>query len=160
MRAMTQTVLSPAFWEKLDSRRRRVEVASVDREARELAVAAIFAKLGQSVIWLVGENEPLDEKTEKLGQWLKLLGHDDVPVHSHLLPFEDPYINTASDARRIAAKQQLQADLEAGRKMIVLATLAALSIRLERPGAAGAGIPTCWRSVPTTSGSAASSSRS
>ena len=137
---MTQTVLSPGFWEKLDSRRRRVEIAAVDREARELAVAAIFARGEASVIWLGGENEPLDEKREKLGQWLKLLGLDDVPVHSHLLPFEDPYINTASDGRRIAAKQQLLADLAAGRKMIVLSTLAALSIRLEKPEAAGAGI--------------------
>ncbi|MCU0237337.1 MAG: DEAD/DEAH box helicase [Acidobacteria bacterium] len=137
---MSQTVFSPAFWEKLDSRRRRVEVAAVDREARELAVAAVFARFGESVIWLVGENEPLEERSEKLGQWLKLLGRDDAPVHSHLLPFEDPYINTAADARRIAAKQQLQADLAAGRKMIVLSTLAALSIRLERPGAAETGM--------------------
>jgi transcription-repair coupling factor (superfamily II helicase) len=142
MEAMTQTVLSPAFWEKLDSRRRRIEVAVVDREARELAVAAIYARGTESVVWLVGENEPLEEKREKLGQWLKLLGIDEAPVHSHLLPFEDPYINAVADGRRIAAKQLLQADLGAGRKMIVLATPAALSIRLERPcvaGAAGAG---------------------
>ena len=111
----------------------------MDREARELAVAAIYARYGESVVWLIGENEPLEEKKEKLGQWLKLLGIDEAPVHAHLLPFEDPYINAVADGRRIAAKQLLQADLAAGRKMIVLATPAALSIRLERPGAAGAG---------------------
>ncbi len=139
MKEMTQTVLSPAFWEKLDSRRRHVEVASIDRGAQELAVAAVFAQLGESVVWLAGENEPLEEKKEKLGQWLKLLGIDEAPVHAHLLPFEDPYINAAADPRRIADKQRLQADLAAEKKMIVLSTLAALSIRLERPGAAGAG---------------------
>ena len=59
-------------------------------------------------------------------------------MHIHTLPFEDPYINNGADALRIAAKQRLQDDLAAGKKMIVLSTLAALSIRLERPGAAGA----------------------
>lgn len=140
MKLMVDTFFSPAFWEKVDSRRRCVEIAAVDREARELAVAAIFVRCGESVIWLGGENEPLDEKREKLGQWLKLLGLDDVPVHSHLLPFEDPYINNGADARQIAAKQRLQADLAAGKKMIVLSTLAALSIGLEKPGAAGSGL--------------------
>ncbi len=131
---MTQTVLSPAFWEKLESRRRRIEVASVDREARELAVAAVYAHFNESVVWLVGENEPLAEKKEKLTQWLKLLGSEEAPVHSHLLPFEDPYINAVADPRRIADQQRLQAGLAAGGKMIVLSTLAALSVRLERPG--------------------------
>ncbi len=138
---MTQTVFSPAFWEKLDSRRRRIEVASVDREAHELAVASVFGHFSESVVWLVGENEPLAEKKEKLAQWLKLLGAEGAPVHAHLLPFEDPYINSVADPRRIADKQRLQADLAVGGRMIVLSTLAALSIRLERPGSRDGALP-------------------
>ena len=136
---MTQTVFSPAFWEKLASRGRRIVTAAVDREAQELAVAAIFTRSAESVVWLSGENEALGEKREKVRQWLKLFGCEDVPVHIHTLPFEDPYINTAADPRRIAAKQQLQADLGSGKKMIVLSTLAALSMRLEKAGVAGSG---------------------
>ncbi len=134
MKLMVETLFSPVFWQKLDSRRRRIEVASIDREARELAVAAVFVHFNESVVWLVGENEPLEEKKEKLAQWLKLLGNEGAPIHSHLLPFEDPYINAVADPRRIADKQRLQVDMAAGSKMIVLSTPAALSIRLERPG--------------------------
>jgi len=137
---MVETVFSPGFWEKIASPGRRVAVAAVDREAQELAAAAVFCRSGGSLIWLVGENEPLAEKMEKLGQWLKFLGREDAPVHAHLLPFEDPYINTTADTRAIAAKQRLLGDLAAGRRMIVLSTLAALSIRLERPGAAAAAL--------------------
>ena len=134
-----ETVFSPQFWETLARPGRRIEVASVDREAQELAVAGIFVQLGESVVWLCGENEPLEEKKGKLRQWLKLFGREEAPLHVHVLPFEDPYINAAADAGAIAAKRQLQDDLAAGRKMIVLSTLAALSIRLERPGAASTG---------------------
>ncbi|MFH2107780.1 MAG: DEAD/DEAH box helicase [Chrysiogenia bacterium] len=137
---MTQTVFSPAFWDKLGGRRRRIEIAAVDRGAHELAVAAIFSHDGESVIWLNGENEPLAEKKAKIGQWLKFLGCENTAVHIHTLPFEDPYINRNADVRQIAAKQRLQADLAAGKKMIVLSTLAALSIGLEKPGAAGSAL--------------------
>jgi transcription-repair coupling factor (superfamily II helicase) len=137
MGAMVETVFSPALRDRLARMRRRVEPLVVDREAQELAVAGIFAALAESVVWLVGENEPLIEKQEKLGQWLKLFGRDQAPLHVHLLPFEDPYINAAADAGAIAAKRRLQAGLAAGGKMIVLSTLAALSVRLERPAAAG-----------------------
>ncbi len=132
---MVKTVFSPGFWDRLARPGRRVAVA-VDRETQEFAVAAIFSRLPASLIWLVGENESSGEKVEKLEGWLKFFGCQDATVHAHLLPFEDPYINTAPDSRRIAAKQRLQDDLAAGRKMIVLSTLAALSIRLERPGTA------------------------
>ena len=138
MKQMAPVIFSDEFWKKIDSPRKRVEIATVDREARELAVAAVFARRGESVIWIVGENEPLDERREKLGQWLKLLGRPEALVHAHLLPWEDPYINSEPDPRRIADRQRLQEELRRGGKMIVLTTLAALSVRLERPGA-GAG---------------------
>ncbi len=137
MMFMVETVFSPAFWEKLTRTRGRIAAVTVERDVRELAVAGIFSRFGGSVVWLVGENEPLEEKSEKIRQWLKLFGCEDTPVHVHLLPFEDPYINIVTDVRRIAAKHQLQADLAAGRKMIVLSTLAALSIRIEKPAESG-----------------------
>ncbi len=136
MAPMELQVFSDDFWGKIDSPRERVEVADVDRGARELAVAAVFARSAGSVVWLTGENEPPGEKREKLGQWLKLLGPEEAPVHCHLLPYEDPYINAEPDPRRIADKRLLQADLAAGKRMIVLSTLAALSVRLERPESA------------------------
>jgi transcription-repair coupling factor (superfamily II helicase) len=139
MESMMQEVLSPAFWETIAGPGQRITVAGIEREVQELAVAAVFSRATGSVVWLAGENEPLGEKKEKLRQWLKFFGAEGAPVHVHVLPFEDPYINTAADTRKIAAQQQLQADLGAGKRMIVLTTLAALSIRIERPGAAESG---------------------
>jgi transcription-repair coupling factor (superfamily II helicase) len=142
---MLETVFSPDFFDQLRSRKPhkgtdvavqgRIEIASVDPAAQELAVAAIFAHGEESIIWLGGENESFADRKEKIGQWLKLFALENVPVHVYTLPFEDPYINAVPDPSRIAAKQQLLADLRAGKKMIVLATLASLSLRIEKEGA-------------------------
>ncbi|MBN2345785.1 MAG: DEAD/DEAH box helicase [Candidatus Aminicenantes bacterium] len=134
---MTETVLGPAFWKKIDSRR-PIDAVAVERGAAEMVVAAVFARFQESVVWLAGENEPSEEKREKLAQWLKFFSCAEAPVHLHLLPCEDPYINTAADVRAIAAKQRLLEDAAAGRRMIVLSTPSALSVRLERPESAGA----------------------
>jgi transcription-repair coupling factor (superfamily II helicase) len=138
IKGMLETVFSPDFFKLLRSRKDRIEIAGVDSEAQELAVAGIFACSKESLIWLGGENEPLAARQEKLGQWLKLFALENIPVHIHTLPFEDPYINAAPDPSRIAAKQRLLADLHAGNRMIVLSTLAALSMRIEKEFA-GAG---------------------
>ncbi|MCX6556997.1 MAG: helicase-related protein [Candidatus Aminicenantes bacterium] len=138
---MLETVFSPDFFNALHGRQNRIEIASVDADVQELAVAAIFACGAESLVWLGGENESFAARVEKLGQWLKFFGRESVPVHTYTLPFEDPYINTAPDPVRIAAKQRLLADLRAGKKMIILATLAALSLRIEKDrGAANAGL--------------------
>ncbi len=108
----------------------------MDGELQELAVAGIFARTGENLVWLGGENESFVARREKLASWLKLFGLENVPLHIHTLPFEDPYINTAPDPARIAAKQRLLADLRDGRRVIVLSTLAALSMRVEREGGA------------------------
>jgi transcription-repair coupling factor (superfamily II helicase) len=149
---MLETVFSPDFFALLrggalpqgDGRRRpapqgdgrgrpaRIEITAPDPDVQELAAAAIFACGTESIVWLGGENEPVAARAEKLGQWLKFFGRDGVPVHDYTLPFEDPYINTAPDPARIAAKQRLLADLRAGKRMIVLTTLAALSLRIEK----------------------------
>ena len=97
---MTQEVFSPAFWEKIRRPRpAHPRVAAVDREAQELAVAAIFARSGESVVWLGGENEALGGKKGKAPPVAEVLRREEAPVHVHLLPFEDPYINTAADTR-------------------------------------------------------------
>jgi len=149
---MIETVFSPDFFAALDGyvrplvgldgyvrplvglrgRNDRIDIASVDAEAQELAVAAIFAHGKESIIWLGGENEPLAARKEKIGQWLKFFTLENVPVHIYTLPFEDPYINASPNPRQIVAKQQLLAALNAGGKMIVLSTLAALSMRIEK----------------------------
>jgi len=133
---MLETVFSPDFFAALRNRQHGVEVAAVDGALMELAVAGIFARFGESIIWLGGENESFAARKEKVEQWLKFFAVENVAVHIYTLPFEDPYINASPDPARIAAKQQLLADLRAGKKMIVLATLAALSLRLEKDGAA------------------------
>ncbi len=132
IKVMLETVFSPDFFSALDGRGRRVEIVAPDPAIQELAVAAIFARSNENVVWLGGENEATAERAEKLGQWLKFFGRDGVPVHDYLLPFEDPYINTVPDPARIAAKQRLLASWRAGEKMIVLTTLAALNLRIEK----------------------------
>jgi transcription-repair coupling factor (superfamily II helicase) len=129
---MLETVFTPEFFNQLRSHAKRIEIASVDAGTQELAVAGIFAHFRENIIWLGGENESLAARKEKIGQWLKFFTLENVPVHIYTLPFEDPYINASPNPRLIAAKQQLLADLNAGRKMIVLSTLAALSLRLEK----------------------------
>ena len=129
---MIETVFSPDFFAALRGREDRIEIASVDAEAQELAVAGIFAHGKESIIWLGGENESFAARKEKIDQWLKFFALENVPVHIYTLPFEDPYINASPSPRQIAAKQQLLADLNAGNKMIVLSTLAALSLRIEK----------------------------
>jgi transcription-repair coupling factor (superfamily II helicase) len=139
---MIETVFNPDFFAALDGfvrplvglhgRNNRIEIASVDPAVQELAVAGIFAHNKESIIWLGGENEPFAARKEKIVQWLKFFALENVPVHIYTLPFEDPYINASPSPSRIAAKQQLLADLSAGNKTIVLSTLAALSMRIEK----------------------------
>jgi transcription-repair coupling factor (superfamily II helicase) len=129
---MLETVFSSDFFAALRGRKSCIEITSVDAEAQELAVAAIFAHDKENIIWLGGENEPFAARKEKVEQWLKFFALENVPVHIYTLPFEDPYINASPTSSQIAAKQQLLADLKAGRKMIVLSTLAALSLRIEK----------------------------
>jgi transcription-repair coupling factor (superfamily II helicase) len=129
---MLETVFSPDFFVALRGRAKRLAIASVDSSLHELAVAGIFAHSRESIVWLGGENESFAGRRDKLEQWLKFFALEDVPLHVHTLPFEDPYINAAPDPARIAARQRLLADLRAGRPMIVLTTLAALSIRFEK----------------------------
>jgi transcription-repair coupling factor (superfamily II helicase) len=129
---MLETVFSPDFFKNLHSHKDHIEIASVDSAAQELAVAGIFAHGKESIIWLGGENEPFAARKEKIGQWLKFFALENIPVHIYTLPFEDPYINTGPSPRQIAAKQQLLTDLNTGGKMIILSTLAALSMRIEK----------------------------
>jgi len=129
---MIETVFSPEFFAELRNRKHHIEIASVDSAAQELAVAAIFAQGKESLIWLGGENESFMARKDKISQWLKLFALENVPVHIYTLPFEDPYINAAPDPGRIAVKQQLLADVQSHSKMIVLSTLAALNLRIEK----------------------------
>ncbi len=137
IRGMLETVFSPDFFAALGRPGKRMEIATVDSLAPELAAAGIFARFRESIVWLGGENESFAARKEKVEQWLKLFALEDIPVHIYRLPFEDPYINASPDPARIAAKQRLLADLRAGRKMVVLTTLAALSLRLEKESSAG-----------------------
>ena len=99
----------------------------MDREAQRAGRGRAFSRAAaESIVWLGGENESFGDEKEKLGQWLKFFGLEDVPVHVHTLPFEDPYINAAPDPAASRPSSSCRPTCAAGKKMIVLSTLAAL----------------------------------
>lgn len=128
---MIDHVLSKPFQESLKSKNTG-NVINIDPELRELIVAAVAALTGEHLIWVVGENENYSEKKNKLVSWFRLLGTDDVVVCSHQLPFEDPFVNTRFDLAARANKIALVQNLMGEKKLVVVTTLAALNIKLEK----------------------------
>ena len=134
---MIEKAFSPEFRRLIGVVQPRIEVGLVGRDCEELVVAAVFALKKENVVWVVGENENVDEKMEKLGQWLRFFRIDDDPIQTHLLPFEDPYSNNRPDLARIESKIRLLRAVRRGAPLIVVTTLAALSIRVETDLAEG-----------------------
>jgi transcription-repair coupling factor (superfamily II helicase) len=134
---MLETVFSPGFFDALRGRPGRTTIASCDGPLLEMAVAGILARFGENLVWLGGENESFALRKEKLERWLEFFAVKNAAVHIHTLPFADPYINSSPDPVRIVAKQQLLADLRTKKKLVVLSTLAALSLRLEKESVSG-----------------------
>ncbi|MCK4836525.1 MAG: DEAD/DEAH box helicase, partial [Candidatus Aminicenantes bacterium] len=127
---MIEHIFSNSFRETLKSKKIR-DIINIDPDLRELLVAAIGSLLDEHLIWLVGENENFIEKEKKLQSWLKLLGKDDVSICYFKLPFEDPYVNNHFDLSALSNKIKLLLELLRQKRLIVISTMAALSIKIE-----------------------------
>lgn len=110
-----------------------INIGNIHRDLCELLVAGIFTGESRHILWITGENENLKEKRVKLKMWLKALDYpaEDISIHFYTLPFEDPYIANNADAAAIGRKTLLASALLEGKRLIVLTTLSALSIKLE-----------------------------
>ncbi len=109
-----------------------VRVKGVSRELSPLYVSYIKKYLGQSILWLVGENENIQKLKGDLQLWHRFFELDEPVIHVHKLPWEDPYINNSIAADMSGEKSRFLADIDAGKNMIVITTVAALSIKLEK----------------------------
>jgi len=106
-------------------------IKNIDRDLIELLVAGIYALKKQNLVWIVGENENLREKEAKLRLWLKLLKITDPGISFYKLPFADPYINNQEDMDSIWCKIRLIQNLQEKKRILLITTLSALSIKIE-----------------------------
>ncbi len=109
------------------------DIENIDRELPELLAAGLFAIEKKHLIWVVGENESLREKKERLKLWLQFLGINDYSIQFYLKPFEDPYINNDSDYSAIGYKAKLVSQLQDNKRVILLTTTSSLCIKIEKP---------------------------
>ncbi len=107
------------------------DLNNIDRDLIELVVAGTCAAAQTNILWIVGENENLREKKEKLKQWLNFLAVRDVDICFYTTPFEDPYINNSSNLNAVIHKVKLISGLLKGARSIVITTLSALNIKIE-----------------------------
>ena len=109
---------------------------NIPPELVPLYAAGIKNVSGRNLIWITGENENTDILKNDLEAWNKFLGDTDTPVYLHGLPWEDPYINNGISPESAGEKTRLLADISGpkrdNKKIAVITTLAALSIRLEK----------------------------
>lgn len=108
------------------------DINNIDRDLEELLVAGIFAKEKRHLIWVVGENENLLEKRQKLKSWLRFLGVKEYSIRYYTKPFEDPYINNNIHVNAIGNKVYLVSALLDNKRLIVLTSRSALSIKIEK----------------------------
>ncbi|HLP59451.1 MAG TPA: CarD family transcriptional regulator, partial [Candidatus Deferrimicrobium sp.] len=108
------------------------DINNIDRDLEELLVAGIFAEEKRHLIWVVGENENLLEKRQKLKSWLRFLGVKDYSVRYYTKPFEDPFINNNTNFNALSNKVYLVSALLDNKRLIVLTSRSALSIKIEK----------------------------
>lgn len=106
-------------------------IANTDAPLTELLAAGVYAREKHHLIWVVGENENLEEISDKLKKWLRFLGVEDVAVTFYTKPFEDPYANNSSDLNAVYHKIHLVSALMENKRLLVLTTRSALGIRIE-----------------------------
>lgn len=110
---------------------RTTDINNIDNDLLELVAAGFLALDQRHLIWVVGENENLQEKSEKLKLWLRFLGIKGTGIHFYIKPFEDPYINNNGHLKATAHKIALLSALREKKRVAVLTTLSSLSIRIE-----------------------------
>ena len=132
---MLEHVLSPALRARLLSDQPTLTVDTVEPALDELLVAALAALGNASLVWVVDENEPFAERAEKVRRWLTFLGREQAAVHLYRLPFADPYVNNQIGSDHSENKLRLLGDLARKRQLVVIASLAALSVKIDRDAA-------------------------
>jgi transcription-repair coupling factor (superfamily II helicase) len=107
---------------------------NIDKNLMELIIAGIYCLEKKHIIWVVGENENIREKAARLKQWFPLFTDkkENLHIHTYLTPFEDPYINNEVDIQSVKSKIKLVANLLKGEKAIIMTTISALNIKIER----------------------------
>ncbi|MCP5102162.1 MAG: hypothetical protein GY950_02220, partial [bacterium] len=126
-----ENVFSPQLIELMKADE-TADIRNINKYLVELLVAGLFSMEEKHLIWVVGENENLQEKSEKLKLWLQFLGVKAAGIHFYTKPFEDPYINNTSSLNAVRHKVDLLSALKERKPLIVLTTRSALSIRIER----------------------------
>lgn len=107
-------------------------VCGCPRELAELVVAAVAVMDPRPLIWVVGENERVRERTRRLRAWLDLLGAPERPLAHHLRPFNDPFAQAEIHSSAIADKFALAAIAdESVSRPVVISTLSGLAMQLE-----------------------------
>ena len=82
---------------------------NIDKELSELIVAGCSVLENKNILWIVGENENLREKKQKLQLWLNFLAPDraEANICFYTTPFEDPYINNSTNLNAVGHKAKL-----------------------------------------------------
>ncbi|MGE5342519.1 MAG: helicase-related protein [Candidatus Omnitrophota bacterium] len=126
-------IFSPALQQSMKDHTSDTDVNNIERDFSELVAAGLFYFQRRHLLWIVGENENLNEKKEKLELWLHALGigQDHIRIHFYAIPFEDPYINNDSSVRAIGYKARLAAAILEDQPLIVITTLSALGLKIE-----------------------------
>ncbi|MCP4219114.1 MAG: transcription-repair coupling factor [bacterium] len=109
-------------------------IENIPPDLVELAVAGTFALTQNHLVWVVGENENLKEKKEKLLLWLRLFEVETggFAIVSYMRPFEDPYINKENRLPAAGEKAGLVAALQENKRLLVLTTRSALCVKIEQ----------------------------
>jgi transcription-repair coupling factor (superfamily II helicase) len=130
---MLDKIFSPEFKRLIAARSPYTEINNIDKDLTELLIAGTHALENKHILWIVGENENLNEKKAKLELWLKLFHPGKIPVHFYTAPFEDPYINNEDNVHAIGHKARLISSLleMENQPLIIITTLAALNIKIE-----------------------------
>ncbi len=130
--SMLDKVFSAEMVDKLRSPQTR-GLNCGDRNLVELYVAGIAALSKEPIVWVVKENENATRLKVRLEAWLRFLEVDDVAVCFYSRPFEDPFINNDTDYKAVSHKAGLLSALAAGKRILAVTTLSALSIKIEPP---------------------------
>jgi transcription-repair coupling factor (superfamily II helicase) len=130
---MLDKIFSPGLKRLIAAKAPYTEINNIDRDLTELLIAGFYTLENKHILWIVGENENLNEKKTKLELWLKLFHPGKIPIHFYTAPFEDPYINNEDNIHAIAHKARLISRLldTKNQPMIIITTLSALNIRIE-----------------------------
>jgi transcription-repair coupling factor (superfamily II helicase) len=130
---MLDEIFSPELKRLIAAKAPYTEINNIDKDLTELLIAGVYSLENKHLLWIVGENENLNEKKVKLELWLRLFHPGKIPIHFYTAPFEDPYINNEDNVHAIGHKARLISHLleMKNQPMIVITTLSALNIQIE-----------------------------